>query len=66
MKTVRNYSQQLSCIMYSSVNYIYHVVHYFPSTYLSYNWMFHYLYLTDEESDPVMLNNCTSFMGLKG
>lgn len=26
--------------MYSSVNYICHFVHYFPSTYLSYNWKF--------------------------
>ena len=26
--------------MYNSVNYIYQVVHYIPSTYLSYNWKF--------------------------
>ena len=26
--------------MYNSVNYIDHVVHYIPGTYLSYNWKF--------------------------
>ena len=31
---------QLLYITYSSVNYIYHVVHYIPSTYLPYNWKF--------------------------
>ena len=40
MRTLRIYSQQLSCIIYSSVNYFYHVVHYIPSTCLSYNWKF--------------------------
>ena len=33
-------SQQLSYIIYNSINYIYHVVHYTPSTYLCYNWKF--------------------------
>ena len=40
MKTLRIYSQQLPYITNNSVNYIYHVVHYIPSTYLSYNWKF--------------------------
>ena len=34
------YSQHLLYITYSSVNYIYPVVHYIPSTYFSYNWKF--------------------------
>ena len=40
MRTLRIYSQQLSYIAYSSVNYIHHVVHNSPSAYLSYNWEF--------------------------
>ena len=31
---------QLSFITYGSVNYLYHVVHYITSSYLSYNWNF--------------------------
>lgn len=31
-------SEQLSYVTYSSVDYIYHVVHYISGTYLSYNW----------------------------
>ena len=34
MRTLRIYSQQLACITYSSVHYIYRIVHYIPSTYL--------------------------------
>ena len=40
MRTQDLLSYQLSYITYSSGNYIYHVVHYIPSTYLSYNWKF--------------------------
>ena len=36
----RIYPQQLLYIIYSSVNYLYHV-HYIPSTYLSYNYISH-------------------------
>ena len=43
MRTLRIQSQYLSCITYSSVHYIYHVVHYVPSTYLCYNWKLHLL-----------------------
>ena len=37
MGTLRDYSQQFSYVTYSSVKYIYKVVHYIPSAYLSYN-----------------------------
>ena len=40
MRTLRVYAQQLSHKMNSSANYIHHVVHYIPSTYLSCNWKF--------------------------
>ena len=33
-------SEQLSYVTYSSVHYIYQVVHYIPTPYLSYNWEF--------------------------
>ena len=38
MRTRRIYSQPLSCITYNSANYIHHVVHSIPGTYLSYSW----------------------------
>ena len=40
MRSLRNYSQWFSYLTYSSVNYIYHVVHYILSSYLSYGWKF--------------------------
>lgn len=40
MRTHSTYSQQLSHIMYSSDNYIYHVVCNIRSSQLSYNWKF--------------------------
>ena len=40
MRTFRIESQQLSYIMYSSVNDINHIIHHISSTYLSYNWKF--------------------------
>ena len=40
MRTLRIYSFNNLYIAYSSVNYIYHVAHYIPNTYLSHNWKF--------------------------
>ena len=40
MRTQDLLSQQLSYIRCSSVTYTYHVVNYFTSNYLSYNWKF--------------------------
>ena len=40
IRTLRIYSQQISCITYRHINYICCVEHYLPRTYLSYNWKF--------------------------
>lgn len=42
MKTVKIYSQHFY-VLYSSVNYCYHVIYHIPSAYLSYNWKLYLL-----------------------
>ena len=66
MEIVRNHSlKQLSCIIYSSVSYLYHVVYHIPSTYPVTRCFIVFILLV-RKSDSVMLNNCPRFYGYKG
>lgn len=60
MRALRIYSQQLSHKLNSSVNYIHHVVHYTPSTYLPCNWKFlpfDYTFIQFPSAQPVPGNH---------